>query len=202
MDREDNKENNSVRRWKLSALFFALAFLITSAALAVVLTKKSETRQIESNGVDYGSPVKAKNAKEEIAKAKIVDNKVVTAVGSVARNDVSPMSASGPQQTGPLVNADIPEEAVHITASEKGFFPNEFTIKAGRPATIVLSSSNSFAAHSITFDDPALSAVFVGVVSGETRAITFNPPSVKGKYPFHCGLPGHAVAENGLMIVK
>lgn len=130
------------------------------------------------------------------------DGTVVSTEGVAVKNDVVPMSAEAPKQTAPVSKDQLSESVIQLGVSAAGWDPAEFTVKAGAPVSISITSTDSFT-HVFMFDDAALSAVAVGVSPGETRAITFNAPTTPGEYAFHCDVPGHkARGEVGKMIVQ
>ncbi len=129
------------------------------------------------------------------------EGKVITNEGIEVKTDVSPMSAEAPRQTTALDKANLPSSAIKLDVSAAGFSPSEFTVKAGAPITITLSSTDEWS-HSLIFGDSKLESASIGVSAGETRAISFNAPSA-GEYNFYCGVPGHANrGEVGKMIVE
>lgn len=130
------------------------------------------------------------------------DGTVVTTEGVAVKNDAVPLSPEAPRQTPPVVAADLPGSVIKLGISAAGWNPGEFTVNAGAPVTIAISSEDDYT-HVFMFNDPSLAAVAVGVSPRETRAITFNAPTEKGEYAFHCDVPGHAGrGEVGKMIVK
>lgn len=130
------------------------------------------------------------------------DGTVVTTEGVAVKNDAVPMSPEAPQQTPPVAKEELPASAIKLDISAAGWNPSEFSVKAGAPVTLAITSADDYT-HIFMFDDSALSAVAVGVSPHETRAITFNAPSKAGEYAFHCDVPGHAArGEVGKMIVK
>lgn len=197
----DNNERGS-RKFKILFGILIVLVIILALALILVLKDKNGTKQIANNGVNYEVPAGAKDAKEAIAKTNpIVGNEVMTASGTPAKNDVLPMSPNGPRPTDPI-NLDLPDGVIRLSIDANGFSPNQFAVEADKPTTLALTSLDEAATHILAFDNPSLSAVYLGVVAKETRAITFKTPAAPGKYPFHCDVPGHAATENGLMIVK
>ena len=131
------------------------------------------------------------------------DGTVVTTEGVAVKNDAVPLSPEAPKQTAPVVKDELPASAIKLSISAAaGWDPAEFSVKAGAPVTIAITSADNYT-HVLMFDDQALSAVAVGVSPHETRAITFNSPTEAGEYAFHCDVPGHASrGEVGKMIVK
>lgn len=128
---------------------------------------------------------------------------VLNAQGEEARNDVTPSSPEAPQQSNPITDeSQIPASAIKINVSAEGFNPSSFTVRAGEPVTLSVTSIDT-QTHVFAFKDPSLQAVAVGVGPGETRAITFNAPSSSGEYAFFCNVPGHeGRGEAGVMIVQ
>lgn len=130
------------------------------------------------------------------------EGKVITPEGNEVKNDAVPMSPEAPRQTPPVAKEELPASTIKLDVNAAGWSPAEFTVKAGAPTTLAISSVDDFT-HVFMFNDPSLSAVAVGVSPRETRAITFNAPSTPGEYPFVCDVPGHAGrGEVGKMIVE
>lgn len=130
------------------------------------------------------------------------DGTVVTTEGVAAKNDAVPMSPEAPKQTPPVTKDSLPASVIKLEVSAAGWKPAEFSVKAGAPVTLAITSADDFT-HVFMFDDSSLSAVAVGVSPRETRAITFNAPDKAGEYGFRCDVPGHASrGEVGKMIVK
>jgi uncharacterized cupredoxin-like copper-binding protein len=127
---------------------------------------------------------------------------VVTAEGMPVEQGGEPGAENAPQQSVPLSQNDIPAQAVEIEVSAAGFSPNTFTVDAGKAVTIAVTATDD-ESHLFVFQDPALSAVVVGIGPGMTRIISFNAPETPGSYEFRCGVPGHAArGEAGTMIVE
>jgi len=106
-----------------------------------------------------------------------------------------------PQVTLPL--NDVPLGVVELKVSrDKGFEPNEFSVKAGDVVSVALTSMDG--THSFYFEDSSLEKVRIDVSMNETRGISFVVPEKPGEYIFYCDLPGHREAngEEGKMIVK
>lgn len=126
---------------------------------------------------------------------------VLTQEGKPADNAALPGSPQAPKQSAVLSEKDIPESAVKLTVSSKGFEPNEFTVKTGKVVTISVISSDK-KIHSLKFDDPVLQAVTISTTASEILAITFNAPA-PGDYVFYCDTPAHRErGETGVMHVK
>lgn len=127
---------------------------------------------------------------------------VVTLQGVPVKNDVLPLSPGGPMQTEPIAKDSLPAGVIKLDASASGFNPKEFTVKAGQAVTLSLTSTDDYT-HILVFNETSLSAVAIGVMSHQTRAITFNAPAKAGEYAFRCDVFGHAArGETGKMIVE
>jgi uncharacterized cupredoxin-like copper-binding protein len=127
---------------------------------------------------------------------------VVAPSGVATVNNVTPGAPTAPQESNPVASvAAIPSSAIKLTVSvASGFTPNAFTVSAGAPVTISITSGDQYS-HVFAFEDASLSAVAVGVGPGETRAITFNAPKTAGAYKFYSNIPGQS-GEAGVMTVK
>jgi heme/copper-type cytochrome/quinol oxidase subunit 2 len=126
---------------------------------------------------------------------------VVTKNGQVAQNNVSPGTPLAPQESSAVNAVTLPNQSVKIAITMKGgWSPNSFTVKANAPVTIGVTSGDAFT-HVFAFRDPSLLAVAVGVGSYETRAITFNAPSMPGNYTFYSNVPGQT-GFTGVMTVQ
>jgi plastocyanin len=127
---------------------------------------------------------------------------VVAPSGAATVNNVTPGAPTAPQESNPVASvAAIPSSAIKLTVSvASGFSPNSFTVSAGAPVTISVTSGDQYS-HVFAFEDASLSAVAVGVGPGETRAITFNAPKTAGAYKFYSNIPGQS-GEAGVMTVK
>ncbi len=129
------------------------------------------------------------------------DAQVVTPEGEPVQNDVLPGTPEAPQQSNPISEDVLPEEAVKIRISAGKIEPGSFTVAADSVVVLSVSSVDE-QTHVFKFKNPDLQAVAVGVGPGETRAITFNAPAA-GDYEFLCDVPGHAGrGETGVMTVK
>lgn len=126
---------------------------------------------------------------------------VVAPSGVTAKNNVAPGSVNAPQQSIVVDETSIPPTAIKIKASSDGFSPSTFEVLSGSVVTLALTSEDD-SSYTLAFEDPALSAVTVGVGRGETRATNFKAPS-PGTYDFRSIVPGHATKGLvGKMIVK
>ena len=107
-----------------------------------------------------------------------------------------------PAQSLPLIEKDVPKEAVKLEVTAKGFSPDKFTVKTGEKVTLAVKSADEWV-HTFIFDDPKLADIAIGLASQETRGITFFAPKEKGEYKFFCNVPGHKErGEVGTMIVE
>ena len=178
----------------------------TSEPESVVPETSEEAMPAEGEGavVPEGEavPEVLQGAEAVVPEGSLVTEKgeVLTPNGEVVNNEALPGSPTAPKQSRALSEAEIPEEAIKLTASASGFSPNEFTVKEG--AAVTLSVTSGDRTHVFKFDDPSLQGVAVGIASNETRAITFKAPAA-GDYSFFCDVPGHRDrGETGVMHVK
>lgn len=143
-----------------------------------------------------------KGAKVEIPGASLVtaDNKVVTPEGKAVKNDAIPNTPEAPKPVL-ISKAQLPKQAINLDMGNGVFKPNTFTVQAGAPISLAVSSIDN-QVHVFIFTSSAVGAIAMGIGGGETKAITFNAP-VAGTYEFRCDIPGHAAkGEVGKMIVK
>lgn len=205
----DNKKN--------LLIIAGVAVLVVALVAVIVLvggkkqggtTNQAGSKQVQvaPTNLDVEKPIATP---EQVATAqpvvegssKVVDNVVVTPEGKPVKTDVQPGSPEAPQQTAPVAVEQLPSNTIKLGASAEGFKPSTFEVKPGQLTTLSLTSTDGIT-HVFMFDDPALSAVAIGVGPNETRAITFNAPKA-GEYAFRCDVPGHAArGEVGKMIVK
>ncbi|MEK7580091.1 MAG: hypothetical protein AAB465_00540 [Patescibacteria group bacterium] len=111
-----------------------------------------------------------------------------------------------PEQTLPMDEKKIEEvskkeNVFNLEISPKGILPKEFTVNRGETISLILTSTNSM--HTVQFEDPSLSNVYLGVLAGETRGVSFVAPAKSGNYIFYCTQPDHRErGEAGVMRVK
>ena len=216
-----NNPSPKMNKKKMMILVAALTVVIIIAVVVLLVTKKgnntttapenqaNEGTTTEVTGTD-GTPAPAvaleeKNgAKAQVPGGSLVtkDNKVITSEGVVTQNNAVPASPTAPKQTPVIAKESLPTSVIKLDDSSTGFSPNSFTVKAGAPVTLAVTSADK-STHVFFFDDASLGAVAIGVDPGTTRAITFNAPTKAGEYTFRCDVPGHAQrGETGKMIVK
>jgi plastocyanin len=181
--------------------------LILSVSIVAALVYKDA--KIDKANRDAASREEArvslfKDARMEATGANKItsDGVVITPTGEQVLTNVAQGSILAPIQTGPLVKEELASNAINLDAGSNSFSPSEFTVKAGEPVTLAITSIDD-SVHSLVFEDSSLQAVVLGVLAGETKAITFNAPSVKGEYNFYSAVEGHKEAgETGKMIVE
>lgn len=147
-----------------------------------------------------------KDAKVEAPGASAVtkDNKVVTLTGEVTRTDVGQSSPLAPAMTRAIDKEQLAPTAIKLDVSAAGYSPKEFTVSAGAPVTLALTSTDS-SLHGLVFEDGAMSAIGLTSRPNQTRAVTFNAPTQPGEYTFFCNVGGvlhKNRGEIGKMIVK
>ncbi len=107
-----------------------------------------------------------------------------------------------PMQSGYLEESEVPDNAIAITITEEGFFPESFEVKKGKKIVLALTSEDKWS-HILKFQDEELIEIAVAVGTGKTSAITFYAPDEPGEYVFYCDISGHVTrGEHGKMIVK
>lgn len=107
-----------------------------------------------------------------------------------------------PMQSWQLKESEIPEEAIRIGVSAKGFLPASFQVKKGEKVVLAVTSTDEWI-HTFKFKDPSLAEVTIGLDAGETRAVTFYAPKEPGEYEFFCDMPNHKErGERGVLVVK
>lgn len=205
----------------LKTIFLLLALIIVLATAVVALyvyekptaNKTPEVMPTVTNNqpttetptvIEDTTIISTDGAKTEVVGASPVtpDDVVIAPSGQASRNDVVPGSENAPRQTDVIPASELPNTAIKLTVTEKGFSPKEFAVKAGESTTLSLTSDDS-QTHILKFDSASLSAVAIGVETKQTRAITFNAPKTPGEYTFYCMVLGHASrGETGKMIVK
>jgi alcohol dehydrogenase (cytochrome c) len=111
------------------------------------------------------------------------------------------MHHSTPEDASPAPDAGIPADlatpaagadgalSITVTAVDIAFEPNQFSIPADTPVTVVIPNTGAMQ-HDFMIDDPE---VYSGMIpSGETGEVTLNLPA--GTYRFYCTVEGHADA--------
>ncbi len=208
---ENNKTNNRAMSGKLWLIIGILALVAIVVVLATAFEKKEVVESPSSSIVDQvtnevnvsenGNPLEGSTIVVPGANP-VIDGQVVNIQGEPVRNDVRPMDINAPRQTGPVSSTDLAPEVVKLEVSASGWSPSEFTVAPGSLVTLSVTSADT-ANHTFRFRETSLTAVRVGVYSGETRAISFNAPANPGEYEFYCDVPGHARrGEIGKMIVQ
>ncbi|MFA6514623.1 MAG: cupredoxin domain-containing protein [Patescibacteria group bacterium] len=218
-------ENNKVAstKKKLLPIIAVIVVVLVIAGIVILTNKKSaptpntpgeqtETTPEGQTGENAESPVAAtgtvvnpilEGARTEAPGADLVSKtgQVVNQEGEAVKTDVAYNSPEAPKQTLPVAIAEIPL-ASKLTLDANGFTPKEFRIAKGKALTIALTGSAD-SSHVFAFESPLLKAVYINVRPGETRATTFNAPTVAGEYVFFCDFPGHKDrGEVGKMIVE
>lgn len=217
MENEGNKINKWLIIGGVVVLILVIAILVSSKKGQTPTNNAPANNNPSSQNAPAGNeeaatstegqttPIAVEGAVTEAPGASLIlDDKVVNNEGVEVKNDVTPMAPEAPQQTAPITDKNqLSEKVIKIEVSaEKGFQPASFTVKAGQPVTVSISSVDDYT-HVFAFKDASLSAVAVGVANGETRAITFKAPTATGEYVYYCNVPGHeARGESGKMIVE
>lgn len=121
------------------------------------------------------------------------------AIISNYQNNIGEEETDTYQQSAPVAEDEIPEEAIRINISKDGFDPQSFEANASEKITLAVSSTDN-SVHIFKFRDESLQDAAVGVYAGETCLISFYTPSEPGEYEYYCGMLGHY--ETGKMIIK
>lgn len=175
-----------------------MAGIVVAAAVVAYLYFATDVFKRRPTGVQTPEGLVAATGTSPISAEGIV----VTSEGVPVEQGGEPGVGDAPRQSVPLGEEDIPAQAIELKVSAAGFAPNTFTVPAGRAVTLAVTATDD-ESHLFVFEDPALSAVVVGIGPGMTRIISFNAPETPGSYAFRCGVPGHAArGETGVMVVR
>ena len=180
------------------AIFFILSVFKDSENKTTI--KKSQVSQ--DKNLQSAIQQEIQKVAPEVSKVT-KEGQVVTPEGKPVKNDATPGSDEAPKQSSPIKNLEqLPSQTIKLTMAEKGFNPLSFEVKAKQVVSLAITSGDS-GLHVIKFKDPSLSAINMGVSSGQTRVIVFNAPEKAGVYEFVCDVPDHEnQGEKGKMIVK
>ena len=154
-------------------------------------------------GIDVEVNPILEGARTEAPGANLIttEGKVVNESGEAVKSDVAYNSPEAPRQTQAIAVEEVPF-ANKLTLGANGFEPKEFRVKKGAAVTVALTGSAD-SSHVFAFESPLLSAIYINVRPGETRANTFQVPDVAGEYVFFCDFPGHrGRGEEGKMIIE
>jgi plastocyanin len=180
----------------VGVVFLGVFGLIPARQSTTVLEVEEKTI-VRERFVDAPEPEAAVSSASPVTS----EGQVITPGGAPVRLDASPGSPEAPQQSNPVSEEALPEDAIRIRISAEGINPESFEVESGSVVTISVTSTDT-QTHLFKFRDPGLRAVAVGVGPGETRAITFNAPEA-GEYDFFCDVPGHeSRGEVGVMTVR
>jgi len=197
-NKSENKNTKEILKEILSGALFGLLVL----SILVYFSKTGKKLFLEEKG-KISSSESTTTIKEIIPGAGTLSEKgeVLTPSGKVAENSAIPGSENAPVQSRALLPEEIPKDAIKIEVSAKeGFSPSSFRVLAGKAVTLVLVSTDGNT-HNLSFDDPVLNAVVIGVSPGSLiRGVAFNAPLRKGEYAFHNDVPGRSGV--GKMIVE
>jgi plastocyanin len=191
--------------YKVVTAYVVVILIVAAIAAAIVFKGGFGSNPGSQQQVTQPPPQGVQTPKGEVAalgaSPVASSGQVIAPTGQPAKNDVQPGSPQAPQQSNPVPIKDLPPSTIKLTVTASGFSPSSFTVKAGAAVTVSVASGDD-QTHVFMMDDPALSALAVGVGPGENRAITFNAPK-PGTYNFHCDVPGHAGrGETGKIIVE
>jgi plastocyanin len=155
------------------------------------------SRVINISGV--GQAVQAAPGSSAVA---VSTGKVTAVTGQEANNSAAPATSGAPQESTAINSASLPASSVKLLVTNNSITPSQFTVHPGQVVLLAITAGPSWT-EVFTFESPLLSAVVVGVDPGETRAITFNAPTVPGEYVYFSSIGNHRASGSiGKMIVK
>lgn len=104
--------------------------------------------------------------------------------------------------SGAISEEDLPESGIKLRMYIDKIEPAQFTVQAGQAINLaVIGMDDHF--HSFNFKDDELGGMFMSVVQGEVRSITFNVPDKPGEYEFYDAMNNYEQrGANGIMIVQ
>ncbi len=200
---------------KKQKTWLIVAIVVVVLILIIALSGKKAPQPTEEYGlpseVDLENMPAAPEVKVSEPEAIAPGASEVTSEGVVLNEqgtpavteNIIPNSPEAPKQSDFLTEEqkeEIVDNSIQIrTSRDGGFNPSSFKVKPGQAVTIVLTGEDQDN-HALFFKDPILSAVAIGLIAGQSRAITFNAPSTPGVYEFVCSYAGHE-KETGQMVV-
>jgi uncharacterized cupredoxin-like copper-binding protein len=119
-----------------------------------------------------------------------------------AAEEAKTMENLSVSQSAFVSQENLPKGTIDLVVSlEKGFVPNQFTVKKGERVALAITSEGALG-HTFVFKDPSI-VISLNAGPGETNFASFIAPSKAGEYAFKCELPGHEEnGEVGKMIVE
>ena len=206
----------------LFVVFVVLIILVTAFLLFIFRFDNSSSSPIDANNNSQTSATtsdESDNMSTEIAREEVdiivsldgakevlkgtslvaESGQVINEEGVVVKNEAVPMTPDAPRLSAPLNPVSLPNSVIKLEATSSGFKPDNFTVLAGQPITLALTSTG--VDSRLVFSDSSLAALEIPVPSGFTMAKTFNAPAVPGEYTFFQDISGRN-NEVGKMIVK
>ena len=201
-------ENQNPLSSKKKIILFVSAVLVAIILLIVILLINKGNRntttiyQTPTSENNQSSEVSNENQTNSEAASNSQNTGTTTAPEKkITKNDVAPISSVAPQQINVQNANQVASSASKLNVSNTGFSPKEFSVKAGAPVTLSVTSVDGI--HTLVFDDASLSAITLGINPLKTAVISFTAPTKTGNYSFRCNIPGHDTrGETGQMIVQ
>ena len=201
-------DKQASRQIKKKFLIIGAGILFILGVFSIIEIWTRNNAKINSTKPQDNLPALSKaqlnGARTEVIGANMIttDNLVVTNKGERVLNSAPQGSELAPMQTGPISRDALLPSTIKIDVGNNKFIPSDFFVKAGEPITLALTSIDN-SVHSFVFNDTSLQAVVLGVLSKETKAMTFSAPNKTGEYTFYCAVDGHQDrGEIGKMIVQ
>jgi len=198
-------------------LIFAIIIVAIVLILVLVISLSTKTDQTEVTGEQANnvtSEVPSQNIINENQPvgqpaqglgnetAPVVEN-ATGAVAAIPAQNIVPASLGVPTGTkgAPKQEAveveKIPLGSIKIEVSDQGFKPQEFTVNAGQPISLAITSTDQNL-HVMTFARGDLAGLTTVLQPGETKILNFSAPGA-GSFSFR---DGTIVKNTGTMIVK
>lgn len=189
---------------KKTIILSVVVFIALVAIVALVLKSRLDS------GIVVATPAKtivsempetpAAVSETQSDSEPIVAVAVATPVNSKDESlSAMPNSDEAPKQEV-VENAEaIPAQAINISVTDKGFSPNNFTVKSGQKVTLAISAADSNT-HVFIFPNASLMGLTTAVLSGETKMITFTAPEA-GSFVFRDDIPEYR-DNTGTMVVE
>lgn len=180
------------------AAILALIFLVIVITIKPRSTYPNQTAITANNSVSSTElAIKNKPVVKTNDKNNNSASNTITTNSNIVRLDVMPSSPSAPIQEKIAVD-EIPAQAIKLEVSNQGFKPQEFTLQAGKPVDLAITSLGG--THVFLFTNASLMALTTMVLDGETKLLSFTAPA-SGQYAFRDDLPEFR-GNTGIMIVK
>jgi len=180
---------------KNKKIIIIVGILIVIAIIYIIVKSSQQTPINVGNNLQNQGNIPVDNKPAEKPAEPELENSALGKFNPVAPEQTLPMDEKKVEEVSKK------ENVFNLEISPKGISPKEFTVSAGETISLILTSVNSM--HTVQFEDSSLSNVYLGVLAGETRGVSFVAPAKSGNYVFYCTQPGHRErGEAGAMRVK